>query len=67
MKIKMLDTVEDSHAYGVANKTGKFAVKFDVRKFDKGEVYDEKGQAPEWDRRAASFVNLGYAEIVSED
>ncbi len=62
MKIKMLETVEDSHGYVSEDEAGKLSIKYDVRKLRKGEELEDIG--PEWDARARNLIKLGKAEAV---
>jgi len=64
MKIKMLQTVEDSHGYVANDDAGQPEVRYDVRKFAEGAEYDATTGGPDWERRAAGLVSLGYAEQV---
>lgn len=61
MKIKMLDTVEDSHKF-VEETDDNIELKYDVRIFKKEAVYDESNGGPDWERRARGLVKLGFAE-----
>lgn len=62
MKIKMVQTVEDSHKYVATDEKGDPTIQYDVRRFLAGEVYDEETGGPDWERRATGLVGLGYAE-----
>ena len=64
MKIKMLQTVEDSHAFAVM-KDGKLKTYYDVRKFYKGEEPDHTDAYPDWNRRAQKLIDLGFAEDIT--
>ena len=58
MKVRFFDRVEDSHPEIVEEDSGKLSVKYDVRRFGKGEVAD----LPE--KRAQKLLNLGLVETV---
>lgn len=67
MRIEMLQTVEDSHGYQGEDESGNLTIEFDVRKFYAGAIYDAATGGPDWPRRAANLVRLGYAaEVVGE-
>ncbi len=59
--IKMLDTVEDSHAH-VVTENGKPKTKYETFKFVLGEQYQDVGE--DWSQRATNLVNGGFAELV---
>lgn len=64
MRIKMLQTVEDSHKYVKPDAKGNPSIAYDVRKFAGGAEYDDTNGGPDFDRRAAGLVALGLAEQV---
>lgn len=61
MRITMLETVESAHDYAGADENGNPTILRDVRKMPEGAVYDESNGGPDWERRAARLVSLGYA------
>jgi hypothetical protein len=61
MHIELLQTVEDSHGYQSQDDTGNPTVEFDVRKFYQGMTYSTETGGPDFDRRAANLIRLGYA------
>lgn len=65
MKIKMLETVEDSHLYMQVDEAGKAKASYDVRKFYNGLEYDDSAAYPDWVRRAEGFVAAGLAVEVA--
>ena len=67
MKIKMIQTVEDSHPFIAPDpETGVPGVGYDIRKLYEGGVYDENNGGPGWADRAANLIRLGYAAEVAE-
>jgi hypothetical protein len=62
--IKMLDTVEDSHAY-IVKENGKPVTKYATFKFVKDEKYLDVGA--DWAQRATNLVAGGFAELVDGD
>ena len=65
MRIQFLQTVEDSHKYVAADENGDPKIAFDVRRFEKDDIVDEEDGGPDWNRRAAGLVKLGYAKEVT--
>ena len=61
MKIRMLDTVEDSQPY-IDDSGDKPQVKYSVLKLKKDGEYEDQG--PDWDKRCAKLIKLGFAEEV---
>ena len=68
MKIKMLDTVEDTYAFVAKDtKTKKQQVCYDTKVCKKGIEYDGEGHTEDlWNDRATMLVEGGYAEVVDE-
>lgn len=64
MRIKMLQTVEDSHKYVKTDAKGDPSIAYDVRKFAGGETYDDTNGGPDFERRAAGLIAMGLAEQV---
>ncbi len=64
MKIRMKETVEDSHGYYEIVDGGKQVQRWHVCKLLKGKVYDGTGMPPGWGRRAEKLVGMGLAEVV---
>ena len=64
MKIKMLNTLEDTHKW-LEGEPNREELKFDTRVFNKGEMYDGENIPGDWNRRAKGLVSLGYAKEIS--
>ncbi len=62
MKIKMLDTVEDTHRHIASDGKGNENVGYSKLKLTKGHEYEDLGD--DWDKRAAGLVSKGFAEEV---
>lgn len=63
MKIKMLDTVEDTHRHIGKDKLGKEVVGYSKLKLIKGKEYSDLGD--DWSARAEGLVAKGFAEKVA--
>lgn len=65
MRIKMLDTVEDSQPY-IDDSGDKPQVKYSVVKLRKDAEYDGESMKgdPAWDKRAPKLVSLDFAVEV---
>lgn len=64
MKIEMLQTVDDSHKFVVTDANGDPSISYDTRRYEGGKTYDESNGGPDFERRAAGLVKLGYAKEV---
>ena len=63
MKIKMLDTVEDTHRHVSPGVGGKEEVGYSTLRLLKDVEYADVG--PDWEDRAAGLVAKGFAEKVT--
>ena len=61
MKIRMLQTVEDTHKW-LEGEPNREKTLYDTSVFREGEEYDGTNVKGDWSRRSAGLVALGYAE-----